>query len=80
MAPASFSQSVYGGRADQLEGMDTAPSNGSFCHTCRSRDRQLVVCQLSEIWLVRRREHGFVSGRVVRVFRAFGADKFLPFT
>jgi hypothetical protein len=30
--------------------------------------------------LVRRREHGFLSGEVVRVFRAFGTDIFHPFT
>jgi hypothetical protein len=36
--------------------------------------------QLSEIRLVRGREHGFLSGGVVSVFRAFGADIFHPFT
>ena len=37
-------------------------------------------CQLSEIRPVRSREHGFLSGGVVRVFRAFRADIFHPFT
>jgi hypothetical protein len=37
-------------------------------------------CQLSEIRLVRSREHGFLSGGVVRVFCAFGADIFHPHT
>jgi hypothetical protein len=34
----------------------------------------------SEIRLVRSWEHSFLSGGVVRVFRAFGADIFHPFT
>jgi hypothetical protein len=37
-------------------------------------------CQLSEIWLVRSRESGVLSGGVMRVWRPFGADMFLPFT
>ena len=35
---------------------------------------------LSEIRPIRSREHGFLSGEVMRVWRAFGADIFHPFT